>query len=99
MDSQTGVLSPNHVSSEPYDHSNLSFRRSDFPESDLVSMIGSGGSEALILDYPRECFGPAYSVAHTAIISSPYGRTVEELMETPAGIPKKAFLTDAVTHP
>lgn len=99
VDSQIDILPPNQVSSESYDYGNLAFRRSDFPESSPMSMIVSGGSEAIILGYPLEYFGPAYPVARNAIISSPYGRTVEELMETTAGIPKKAFLTDAVTHP
>ena len=99
VSSQINILPPKQISSESYEYGNLAFCQRDFPESRPMSMIVSGGSEAIILGYPLEYFGPAYPVARNAIISSPYGRTIEELMETTAGIPKKAFLTDAVTHP
>jgi hypothetical protein len=99
VDSQINILSPNEISSESYNYGNLAFRESDFPESRPMSMIVSGGSGAIILGYPLEYFGPSYPVARNAIISSPYGQTIEDLMETTANIPKKAFLTDAVTHP
>lgn len=98
VDSQISILPPKEISSD-YKYGNLAFQENDFPESRPMSMIVSGGSGAIILGYPLEYFGPSYPVARNAIISSPYGRTVEELVDTPAGIPKKAFLTDAVTHP
>lgn len=99
VDSQINILPPNQISNESYEYGNLAFSRRDFPESRPMYMIVSGGSGAIILGYPLEYFGPSYPVARNAIISTPYGRTVEELMGTTAGIPKKAFLTDAVTHP
>ncbi|MFC6865015.1 hypothetical protein ACFQGE_16315 [Halomicroarcula sp. GCM10025817] len=98
VDSQINILPPKQISSD-YKYGNLAFREKDFPESRPMSMIFSGGSGAIILGYPLEYFGPSYPVARNAVISSPYGRTVEELVDTTAGIPKKAFLTDAVTHP
>ncbi|WP_411964138.1 hypothetical protein [Haloferax sp. YSMS24] len=63
-----------------------------------MSMTVSGGSGAVIMGYPLIYRGPSFPVARNATISSPYGRYRTELEGTVADIPKKSFLTDAVTH-
>lgn len=94
------ILPPSQVNNgDKYEYGNLAFETKDFPESSPMKMTVSGGSGAIILGYPLVFFGPSYPVARSANISSPYGRTIEDLTGSPADLPKDAFLTDAVTHP
>lgn len=100
VDNPIDILPPREVgNTDGYEYGNLAFQPRHFPERTPMKMTISGGSGALILGYPLEYFGPSLPVGRNAIVSSPYGRSIEDLVGTPADIPKKAFLTDAVTHP
>lgn len=100
LDETIDILPPRAVNeADEYPYGNIAFRQEHFPESSPNSMTVSGGSGAIILGYPLYVFDSSYPIARNASISSPYGRTVEELVESAAGIPKSAFLTDALGHP
>ncbi len=98
LDEKIDILPPIPIEHGEYTYGNIAFESKHFPTSKPMSMIVPGGSSATLIGYPMMFWDRSYPIARNAIISSPYGRTLEELTGSPAGIPKDTFLIDAVTH-